>query len=142
LNRNIEHFCKIKKYNNFGSINDKRVLLNYAPQENISISSCQEYWKEDPIEFNNNLVGQTTAMPLKSDELTLPKEKQFGDNSYAAGLIEYKPLANLINDEYDDKINEEYLKKFDEKLINPITNEKLDYEYKLIKISNNFYLIN
>jgi len=127
----IEHFCKIKKYNNFGAINDKRVLLNYAPQENISISSCQEYWKQDPVEYNNNLVGQTTAMPLKSDELTLPKEKQFGDNSYAAGLIEYRPLANLINDQYDEKVNDDFLKSFDEKLINPITFENLEYEYNL-----------
>jgi len=131
LNDKIEHFCKIKKYNNFDAPNDKRVLLDYAPQENVMISSCQDYWKEDPVEANNNLIGQTTAMPLKSDEYVLPKEKQFGNNSYEAGLIDYKSLVSKINDEYDDKINDIVLQEFEEKNVNPLTKEKLEFSYNL-----------
>ena len=78
-NNVIENYCKIES--NYGDINDKRVLLDYAPQENITTSSCQDYWKEDPDEFNNNLVAQT-PIPINSKDLVLPKEKQFGDNTY------------------------------------------------------------
>ena len=53
---NIEHFCKIPELNSQGGINDKRVLLNYAPQSNIHTSDCDKYWKDWPMESNNDLV--------------------------------------------------------------------------------------
>jgi hypothetical protein len=122
-NNVIENYCKINNNNNFGDINDKKVLLDYAPQENVTTSSCQDYWKEDPKEFNNNLVTQL-PIPINSNQLVLPKEKIFGDNTYKRGLIDFVELAKILKDEGDvDGYNEE--------LINPITKEKLDYKYQL-----------
>jgi hypothetical protein len=120
-NNIIEKYCKVNS--SFGDINDKRVLLDYAPQENITISSCQDYWKEDPKEFNNNLVSQL-PIPINSKDLVLPKEKIFGDNSYKRGLIDFVELAKIIKDEGD-------VDGYQEELINPITKEKLDYKYQL-----------
>ncbi len=57
-NNIVENYCKIN--NNTGDINDKRVLLDYSPQENITTSSCQDYWKENPKEFNNNLLDSNS----------------------------------------------------------------------------------
>jgi hypothetical protein len=125
-NNIIENYCKINNNNNFGDINDKRVLLDYAPQENITTSSCQDYWKEFPKEFNNNLVTQL-PVPINSKQLVLPKEKIFGDNTYKRGLINFVELANIIKDEDD----ETFLDGYEEGLINPITKKKLDYKYKL-----------
>ena len=120
-NNIIENYCKIN--NNYGDINDKRVLLDYAPQENITTSSCQDYWKEDPKEFNNNLVTQL-PIPINSNQLVLPKEKIFGDNTYKRGLIDFVQLSKIIKDEGD-------VEGYQEELINPITKEKLDYKYQL-----------
>ncbi len=121
-NNVIENYCKIES--NYGDINDKRVLLDYAPQENITTSSCQDYWKEDPDEFNNNLVAQS-PIQINSKDLVLPKEKQFGDNTYKRGLIDFVALAKILKDEGDPE-------GYQEELINPITKEKLDYKYQLL----------
>jgi hypothetical protein len=121
----IENYCKVNNYNNFDGINDKKVLLDYAPQENITTSSCEDYWKEDPVEHNNDLITQN-PVPIDSSSLILPKEKQFGDNSYAKGLINFKELATNITDNDND-----FLMDFKELLKNPLTQEDLQYKYEL-----------
>lgn len=125
-NNVVENYCKINNNNSIGDINDKRVLLDYAPQENIMISSCQDYWKEDPKEFNNNLVYQS-PIAINSKDLVLPKEKIFGDNTYKRGLIDFVELAKILKDEED----ESFLDGYKEELINPMTKEKLNYKYQL-----------
>ena len=88
LKKNIEHFCKIPPTNPLGTINDKRVLLDYPPQSNILTSSCDEYWKEWPLEYNNTQVENNPNI-INENQLDLPKEKQFGDNDQKAGLINF-----------------------------------------------------
>ena len=122
----IESFCKKQKTDPMGDLNDDRVLLNYAPQENIINISCDDYWREEPLEFNNNLVEQK-AVRLNSNYLDLAPEKKFGDNSYRKGLIDFNKLAEISRDEED----EDFLAKFEEKLVDPITKKKLKYQYEL-----------
>jgi len=126
INNNFEHFCKIPNIDSKGDINDKRVLLDYAPQSNILTSSCDQYWKNWPLESNNILVEQS-PVPIKSDQLVLPKEKQFGDNNYVAGLVDFNKLANIVNDEYKEDI---FLIS-NELLIDPLTKNQLKYKYEL-----------
>ena len=121
-----EHYCKVGKTSNMGNINDPRVLLNYAPQENILTSSCQDYWKEEPKEWNSELV-HNNPIPINTEYIQLPKEKIFGDNSYKKGLVDYDDLAKAVKDPDDD----EYLDGFEEKLLDPLTKEPLEYEYQL-----------
>ena len=109
----IEHYCKIPKINKQGGLNDKKVLLDYPPQSDISTSSCNEYWKEWPLEYNNDLVDDEPNI-IKSDQLKLPKEKEFANNNYTAGLIDFDKLADLINDniiteEQNDDENSSYI---------------------------------
>jgi hypothetical protein len=122
----IESFCKKQKTDPMGDLNDDRILLNYAPQENIINISCDDYWHEEPLEFNNNLVEQK-AVRLNSNYLDLAPEKKFGDNSYRKGLIDFNKLAQISQDEED----EDFLAKFEEKLVEPITKKKLKYQYEL-----------
>ena len=79
INKNIkidkEHFCKYPALNNVGEINDKKVLLDFPPQSNIFTSSCDKYWKNWPLEYNNSNI-EDNAIVIKSDQLELPKEKQ------------------------------------------------------------------
>ena len=120
----IESFCKKQKTDPMGDLNDDRVLLNYAPQENIINISCDDYWREEPLEFNNNLVEQK-AVRLNSNYLDLAPEKKFGDNSYRKGLIDFNKLAEISCDEED----EDFLAKFEEKLVDPITKNNLKYQF-------------
>ena len=122
----IENYCKIPATNPQYTINDKKVLLDYPPQSNIHTSSCDKYWKDWPLESNNTLV-ENNPIVIKSDQLELPKEKQFANNSYLKGLIDYKELAKYIN----DKIPEDILKISSELLIDPITYKKFKYKYEL-----------
>jgi hypothetical protein len=126
INNNFEHFCKIESIDSQGGINDKRVLLDYPPQSNISTSSCDQYWKKWPLESNNLLV-QDNPIPIKSDQLTLPKEKQFGNNNYTAGLLDFNKLANIVNDDFKEDI----FSISKELLIDPLTKKKLNYMYEL-----------
>lgn len=122
----IENFCKIPAIDPQGGINDKRVFLDYLPQSDIYTSSCDKYWKNWPLEVNNNLVTNNPIV-INSDQLELPKEKQFADNSYVAGLVDFKKLADLVSEEIPVNI-------FDvsnELLIDPITKEQLEFKYEL-----------
>ena len=124
-NKNIEHFCKISKDNSRGAINNKEVLLNYAPQSNIITSSCDRYWKDWPVE-SNSMFADTEPLVMKLDQLSLPKEKSFGNNSYKSGLTNFYELANIINDKLDFDI----IDKTSELLVSPIDNKKLKYKYE------------
>ena len=127
LKKNIfEKFCKLPNTDPRGDINDKRVELNYLPQSNIMTSSCDEYWKDWPMESNNLLVDNEPIV-IKSDQLELPKEKQFGTNQYTSGLIDFSKLANIISDNIDYDIFE--ISK--ELLYDPLTKEKLNYIYQV-----------
>jgi hypothetical protein len=98
-----EHFCKINNVNRFGDINDPRVLLNYPEylaQSDIKTSSCNEYWKEWPLESNSNLI-ENNANVIFSDQLQLPKEKQFGSNDYTSGFVDFTEFASYLNDVID-----------------------------------------
>jgi len=123
----IEHFCKIPETNPQGTLNDKRVdLTDYKPQSNIYTSSCDEYWKDWPLEINNTMVEDSPII-IKSDELILPKEKQFADNAYTRGLIDFKKLGDLIT-EY---VKFDPLSLSDELDIDPISKKPLNYHYEL-----------
>ena len=122
----IENYCKIPDTNPQYTINDKRVLLDYPPQSNINTSSCDKYWKDWPLESNNTLV-ENNPIVIKSDQLELPKEKQFANNTYLKGLINYKELAKYVS----DKIPEDILKISNELLIDPITYKEFKYKYEL-----------
>lgn len=126
--QNIENFCKIPNINNQGGINDKRVELTYKPQSNIKTSSCEEYWKSDPREYNSSLLDDDVEpIELQNNQLSLPKEKQFGDKAYIAGLIDYKELAKVVEDKHDSNFDN----TLEELLINPQTQEKLNFHYDL-----------
>ena len=124
--KNIEHFCKIPKLDAMGEINDKRVLLNYPPQSNIYTSDCDKYWKDWPMESNNDLVNDSPVV-MHMDQMTLPPDKNFADNNYRVGFINFYKLANIIS----DKIDFDIFEKSKQLLINPLTKEKLEYEYQL-----------
>jgi hypothetical protein len=125
-NKTLENFCKIPNVDSRGDINDKRVELNYPPQSNIRTSSCEEYWKDWPMESNNLLVDNEPIV-IKSDQLELPKEKQFGDNQYTSGLVNFSKLANVVS----DKIDYDIFEKSKELLYDPLTKKKLNYIYEV-----------
>jgi len=121
-----EHFCKIPKYNNQYEINDKKVFLSYKPQSNIKTSSCDQYWKDWPLEANSSLIDSLPNV-IYSDQLNLPIEKQFGNKQYQAGLIDFNKLADLISENIDKNIFNDLI----ELLIDPITKNKFNYMYEL-----------
>ena len=125
-NKNREYFCKYPKKNNVGEINDSKVLLDYAPQSSIFTSSCDKYWKNWPLEYNNSNI-EDNAIVIKSDQLELPKEKQFANNSYSAGLVNFKELASICSDNISFNIFE----KSKELLIDPTTKKELEFKYEL-----------
>ena len=125
LLNNIENFCKISFLDKQGEQNDNRVLLDYKPQSNISTASYDQYWKNCPLEYNNTMVDDEPLV-IEPSQLVLPKEKEFGNNNYKAGFIDYNKLANIINDNNDDVFS---ISK--ELLIDPITKEKLKFKYEL-----------
>jgi len=129
-----EHFCKIGKTNGFGTINDKRVLLDYPAQSNIHTSSCDEYWKEFPLESNSNMI-ENNANIISSNQLILPKEKQFGNNDYSSGLIDFEKFVTYLNDNVITDIMDES----EELLIDPITNKKVEYDYE---VNFSYYTLN
>jgi hypothetical protein len=130
LNENLnykEHYCKVPEANPSGTLNDKKVFLDdYKPQTDILTSSCDQYWKDWPLEHNNTLVDDEPNV-IKSDQLVLPKEKQFGDNDYKAGFLDFDKLCEIVSDKIDFNI----LEKSSELLIDPISKEKLEYKYEL-----------
>ena len=98
----IENFdCKTPKYDRQGGLNDKKVLLNYKPQSNIKTQPCEDYWYKEPLEYNNTQVQQSPVV-IWQNQLVLPPDKQWADNNYKKGLIDYNKIIKLIND--DDKV--------------------------------------
>ena len=122
-----EHYCKKPESNPSGTLNDNKVFLDdYKPQTDILTSSCDQYWKDWPQEQNNTLIDDGPIV-IKSDQLKLPKDKQFGNNDYMAGFLDFHKLSELVSDKIDYNI----LEKSSELLINPITKKKLEYKYEL-----------
>ena len=122
----IENFCKIPPIDPQGGKNDKKVLLDYKPQSSILTSSCDKYWKDWPLEFNNTQV-ENNPLVLQTNQLSLPKEKQFGNNDYKAGLVNFAELAVIISDKLDYDIFE----KSKELLLDPVSKKKLEFKYEL-----------
>ena len=131
-----EFFYSTPNDNKVDDINDKRVLLNYPPQENILSSSNKVNFDNLPVESNSSMI-ESTPIRLDYRELILPKEKQFGNNDYVRGLLDYDKLVKIMEDSCDLDCKK-YLNSFEELLINPITKQKftyryeLDYEYKVL----------
>ncbi len=122
-----EHFCKIPDSNPQGTLNNKRVdLTDYKPQSNIHTSSCDKYWKDWPLESNSTMI-ENAPIIIYSDQLALPKEKQFSDNSYTRGLIDFNKLGRLVT----ENVNFDPLSVSNELDIDPITKKKYDQHYKL-----------
>jgi len=126
LNNNNEHFCKLPKNNNLDVPNNKNVLLNYPPQSDIHTSSCDKYWKQWPVEYNS-MFADTEPIVMHLDQLELAPEKQFGDNSYKSGLMDFYKLAKIIS----DKIDFDIFDKSKDKLISPLDNKHDENKYKL-----------
>ena len=125
--KTVENYCKVPYENPEGTINDKRVNLDdFKPQTDIITSSCDKYWKDWPLEVNNTLV-ENNPIVIDSDQLELPKEKQFADNNYIAGLIDFKKLGEIVS----EKISFDILKNSKELLIDPETLKELEYKYEL-----------
>jgi hypothetical protein len=123
--RTIEHYCYIPKYNSQGVPNNFNVYNSYKPQSNIKNSGCDNYWKNWSMESNSIMVTDE-PIPISSDQLKLPPTSQFGNRSYATGLIDYKKLVSMVND--PDK---NYFKRSQVLNLNPLTKEKVPYYYQV-----------
>jgi len=130
----VKNSCAIPEVNNVGDKNFTKVLSDYLPQSNIHTSSCEKYWKKLPAEYNNELI-KTEPYFLFEDQLALPKEKQFGNNQYARGLMDFKKLAEVVNDNQEDikknSYSNEDIDKAEELIIDPQTKINLGFKYKL-----------
>ena len=129
----VKNSCAIPKVNNVGDKNFTKVLSDYPAQSDIHTSGCENYWKKLPAEYNNELI-KTEPYLLFDDQLVLPKEKQFGNNQYVRGLINFKKLATIINDRGKDKnngYNKNEIDKAEELIIDPQTKVDLGFRYKL-----------
>jgi hypothetical protein len=136
LNKNknkYENFCYIPDVNPYtGTLNDKEIVLDEdLPESKIKTSSCDKYWKEWPLEYNSTMVDDEPIM-INDKDLQLPKEKNFSDNSYKAGFIDFTKLSELISNK---TIDTNFNNDSEELFINPITKEKFQYKYEL----DNFY---
>ncbi len=123
-----EDYCnRIPSSNPFGSPNTENVDLTYAPQDGVSTSNCDKYWKEFPNEQNTDFLEE---IPLDRNMAynVLPQTAQFGNNSYSKGLIDYNTLIPLVNDPNHMEAEEEY----ETVLRNPMKpDEDLQYEFEL-----------
>ncbi len=126
LNNNVEHFCKIPQINAQGGINDKRVTMNYTPQAVISISDCNKYWKDWPVE-SNSMFSKDEPVVMNTTQLSLPTEKKFGNNTYKYGFIDFPRLALIVSDKIDFDIYEKSV----ELLISPTDKKELKFKYEL-----------
>lgn len=123
---NVEHYCKIPHINRQGGINDKRVTMNYTPQAVVTLSDCNKYWKDWPVEYNS-MFSKDEPVVMNMAQLDLPSEKQFGNNKYKYGFIDFPKLAKIVRDKIDFDIYE----KSEELLISPVEKTKLKYKYQL-----------
>lgn len=124
---NVEHYCKVPKTNKQGTDNYFGIDLKSAGQENISNNNCNKYWKKFPNEVNSNFE-LNEPVPLPGNEIRLPVEAGVGDSVYKFGLINFNKLSKLLNNK---NINEKLFDNSDKLIINPITLEKLKYEYEV-----------
>ena len=123
----VEHFCKVPDLDDQGEQNDKRVNLDdYKPQANIKTDSCDKYWKKWPLELNNTKVEDGPII-IKADQLVLPKEKQFGNNNYAQGLIDFHKLSKFLN----DKIDYDIFSVSKEVLYDPLEKKAVNFQYEV-----------
>jgi hypothetical protein len=123
-----EQYCnKIPSSNPFGSLNTKNVDITYGPQDDVSTSNCDKYWKEFPNEQNTDFLEE---IPLDRNMAynVLPPTAQYGNNSYSKGLIDYNQLIPLINDPGSSTEEEEYQVTLKDPLNQ---SEDLQYEFEL-----------
>jgi len=97
------------------SENSNNNSLDYKPQGSVITSSCDKYWGEAGRDTGDLFIDDK-ALVLKKDQLDLPKEKQFGDNNYSRGIINYTKLADLIN--YDKYEQEPRIEHFTDTVFN------------------------
>lgn len=127
--KNKEKFtCTIPAINRQGDINNKNVLLTYKAQSNILNESCDKYWYKPPLEYNNTQI-QESPIPIYQDQLNLPDDKKFGDNTYKTGLIDYKKLAQLSSNNQNNY--KKLMNSSKELLIDPLSKKKIEYLYQL-----------
>jgi|SaaInlStandDraft_5_1057022.scaffolds.fasta_scaffold14699_1 hypothetical protein len=121
-----EHYCKVPKTNRQGEPNYFDIDLNSRGQDNITNNNCDKYWKKNPNE-SNSVIELNESIPIPGDQLKLPKSSG-QDNLYKFGLINFLKLIKLLNDK---DINQDLYNKSTKLVINPITKEKLSYEYEV-----------
>jgi len=120
--------CTVPNINRQGGINNKNVLLTYKAQSNILNESCDEYWYKPPLEYNNTQI-QDSPIPIHQDQLNLPDDKKFADNTYKTGLIDYKKLAQLSSN--NQKNYKKLMNTSKELLIDPLSKKNIKYLYEL-----------
>ena len=130
----IESFCKVPPVNPVGTTNDLTYPIDpFPPQENIHTSSCGEYWKDWPSASNAVGIDEGPVV-IPSDQIELPPDKQFGNNTYFWGLIDYAKLARLMSDDSLTGNSQNSPSKIfhdsDEPLIDPETRVPLSYSYE------------
>ena len=121
-----EHYCKVPKTNRQGEPNYFDIDLNSRGQDNITNNNCDKYWKKNPNE-SNSVIELNESIPIPGDQLKLPKSSG-QDNLYKFGLINFLKLIKLLNNK---DINQDLYNKSTKLVINPITKEKLSYEYEV-----------
>jgi hypothetical protein len=124
--------CKVPEVNSIGDLNSTDIKLDNPPQLNIHNNSCEKYWKTLPVEYNNELV-KTEPVTVFANQLKLPKERQFGNNSYAAGLFDFIKFATILNDDGYSQNNDlqKKINNAEELLIDPISNLPLKFHFQL-----------
>jgi len=119
-----ETFEVVQEYNDQLERNDKRVLFTYKPQLDVHDLSYDKYWKDFPLASNNELV-QESPIYMKNDNWVLPVEKQFGNNNYERGFLNFPLIIPYINDK--EPIDKKAVLLY----VHPVTHQKLKFAYEL-----------
>tara|TARA_B110000483_G_scaffold242095_1_gene326831 strand:- start:24568 stop:26034 length:1467 start_codon:yes stop_codon:yes gene_type:complete len=122
-----EHYCKVPPTNRQGEPNFFNTDLEFKPQSNIRNSNCDKYWKKFATDSNSTMI-LNEPVPVPSDQLRLPETATGGNSIYKFGLIDFKKLCTFLNNKNIDK---NLYKKSIKLIINPVTKEKLSYEYQV-----------
>jgi len=122
-----EHYCKVPKVNRQGVLNDITRKLDYISQSDIYNSNCDKYWKKYATEYNS-VLRLDEPIPIESSQLKIPKTSNIANRVYLYGLFDFQKVGNLVN---DPNISIDKLKNASLLLINPVTKEKLRYEYEV-----------
>lgn len=118
---------KIPKTNPVGDFNDTRWISLFEPQNSIFTSNDQQYYKNNPVAQGSDFE-QDLAPPVQEFDIALPVTSKHGTNSYRKGLLDYRKILNLIQD--DINIRREN-GPFDKTLINPKTKEVMEQPYEV-----------